>query len=374
MDLISVLHLIISLCAIGACVSVFVQQRWAHRQLAELHHHLIHEIKGVFTDWSTQVAARTERMFEQHEKALRNMTTEMSDRIASRSEELIDRFCREGIAKFDVYVNEEKAKLAQWIDRIESADLGAASIEMAETALNQYPSSRALLDLLVNRLQPLTESPDWQVRKHALERMNRSLRVFLDNCSADDWHYARSLLMKNIKEGNRFVQQLEAQRMNQLRKNVEQLESLLSEIGNQSGLSPEDIQALQEADEAIDKRWLDKDMVLKSRYEQAAQKIIRLLQAQHDSEDRAVTNYNLEAVQAIRDAHRTFQAHEYEFKQGRNLERLSSLLGGWDIGRLHISAQVYYQAVYSEIFSKLSADAKPHLTKLILNEKKKKVS
>lgn len=390
LDFRSVLLMIVSVCSIAISIVVLLKVKSALRRIAELTESTQTEIRGKMqkefeqhrqelseqmNQWFENAIKANKNLMEQHEAKFRNIALDMTDRITTHSKEQIDRYCLEALAKLDAYVNEEQEKLTQWIEQIRTFEGDSAiTIEMAETAMNQYPSSRVLFDLLIDQLKPLTQSNDWQIRKNALERMNRSIRVFLDNCSFDEWHYAQMLMKENIKAGNAFIRNLEEQRRNQLAANVATLETRLRQIKNKKTLSPEEIKTLQEADEAVDKRWLDKDEELKARYDLAAQEIVSLLQTQQELDEKTSISYNQKAVQAIREAHKLFQSSEGEYKQGRNLEKLSALLGGWESNRLHTSAQVYYQSVYSEIFSKLDPDAKPRLTELILKEQKKKVS
>lgn len=298
----------------------------------------------------------------------------ITESMIESSGQRIDLYGRQVVERLDAYLLEEQAKMRRWVRAIgERAVDAPRAIELAESGLNQFPSSREIFDALVGLLDPLTRSDNWTVRKGAIERMNRAIRIFLDNCAVEDWDGAHRLLEVNLKAGNTLVQAADAQRSGGLEAQLAKLEQKLEEVQAKPKLTDEDLEQLQLADESIDKRWLETRPMLKARYDRAAQALIRRLRASDGPEGDPQREYSLMAVRSIGQAYEWFGVHEKTVKKGLDLETLAERLGGWDTRYLSTPAQVYYQSVYSEIFSQLNPDVKPSFTELILRMPSKKV-
>ena len=100
------------------------------------------------------------------------------------------------------------------------------------------------------------------------------------------------------------------------------------------------------------------------KYQQVTAKLTADLMEKPSEEK--IKSYNLKAVESFRKAQNYFNNNETSVKKGQSLTEIINYLGGWDMQYLSPPAQIYYQNVYSDIFSKLDADIKPQMTERIL--------
>jgi hypothetical protein len=81
----------------------------------------------------------------------------------------------------------------------------------------------------------------------------------------------------------------------------------------------------------------------------------------------------LSAVDQFKLAQEKFSSNEAHYKQEMTCISYKDVRE-WDQTYLSRCPQLYFQNIYADIFSKLNPLAKPKMTKLMLNETKRKVS
>lgn len=276
------------------------------------------------------------------------------------------------LSQLNTYLQEEEEDIKKWVALVEeNKGEAATTIPIIESALNKYPSSRMLMNLFQEHISFLLTAENVVIRKHAIERYNRAARVFIDNCKATDWSYAKQVLEDALKLGNMYINETETKRVAKLKDTLNVLEQKIVKVGN-SSVTEGELLEIEKLDGQIDKKLLGNYPELLQRYQHISKKLLAYFSAEQTDEEKW-KQYNLRAVQAFKDAYQLFLANEKTYKKGININSILSNLGGWEAKYFYPSTQVYFQAVYSEIFAKLDPDVKPVFSSKMITEGKKEI-
>lgn len=271
---------------------------------------------------------------------------------------------------FKSFLKMDDDEIKRWLILAEeNANNPPLVIDCLESAINKYPNSRILVDTYQKIIDPLISSQNQLIRKNAIERNNRVLRVYLDNCTSDDWNHAYALMDKVLMQGNELMNEIVENSEDMNTKVLEEMEKILSQ---DKKLSDNDMQLLEKLDLSINIPLLEKNPSLRERYQIITNKLVALFN--NESNNKQIRDYNFKAINYIRDAYTAFYKHEKEFKKGDNLQTLVWHLGGWDFDKLLPSTQIYQQSVYSEIFAQLDPDAKVSMAKKMLDATSKEIN
>ncbi|MBB5175036.1 hypothetical protein [Texcoconibacillus texcoconensis] len=380
MDVILIVMQVILLIGVGALV---IHGQRMKKQLSKMkeYQELKAEMKKDLQEEGKQIATRLQQEIQYRFQMLTDeQKTEMSERQSAANQELqriggrvteeterrIEEKTQQLLDRFNVYIEEEEREINAWLTHVQQEDNRAKKVDILESAINKHPSSRKLVEGYIAAIQPLTQATNDRIRKSAIERMQRTLRVFLDHCQAEDFTYAFDQLDASLKLGNNYMNEVEGKRADHLNATLKKLESYMNKLDKNGSLSEADIEEIEKLDSALDRSFLAQDEAQKKRYEVISKKLMDYFTNQAPSEQEK-RSYNFKALQAIKQAHESFLSHEKEAKKGTNIQKYSRLLGGWDMDRFYPATQVYYQSVYSDIFSKLEAQVKPEFTKMIMN-------
>jgi hypothetical protein len=194
----------------------------------------------------------------------------------------------------------------------------------------------------------------------------------LDNCSAADFSYAKKELDHSLKLGNQYMNEVENKRLAIQKETLESLELKVEALQLSEDHTDAEVNAIEALDQKIDKSFIKQYPNLHTQYQDISKKLMKYF-APAEKEETVIKQYNLEAIESIKSAYSTFQSNERNYKQGINFQVLTEKLGGWESQYLDPSTQIYFQSVYSEIFSKLNPDVKPKFARGMLKEVKKDI-
>jgi hypothetical protein len=306
------------------------------------------------------------------EASLQEIAYKMMRSVMDEHFAQIEKYAVQALAKLEDALIQERALEKKWLKFINLQKDRTNKIELLESALNQIPSSKQIFDILRAELEPLTKTDNMATRKHALERLNRAIRIFIDNCSPEDWSDAHKLMADTLMNGNEFVSELQQKRLVICNEKVKQLELLINSYSTLEKLVDAQLDELQKADEQIDKQILSKNQELRQKYDALVKRLVQLIERKANDEA-DMKHYSVKMVQAIKIALDFMQKDKKHYKDEIELRRIATQLGGWDPKLMNVAAQVYYQSVYAEIFGNVKAELKAKFTEWILNEPKKRI-
>ncbi len=272
------------------------------------------------------------------------------------------------------HVNARDAEHDLWLERISRVkNEPQKAIEMVESALSQFPYSRSLFEVYLELLNPYLINQEQKIKKKTAEKLNRASRIFLDYCSVDNWNFAIEKHNEILKYGQEIMVEIYKERkasthtlLSKLEINVDQLEA-----GN--AVEDKVVERIESLESSIDKALIEREPQLLSTYKRLSKRLINYYSKDQQEDEVAIRNYNLKAVKQIKEAYDYFVQDEKAHRTGVNLSYFIARLSGWDTQYLKEETQIYFQAIYSEIFGKLNSSVKPNFTESMLNSNKKVV-
>ncbi|WP_456277582.1 hypothetical protein [Bacillus sp. AK128] len=271
------------------------------------------------------------------------------------------------VDKLHIYLNEEEEEIQYWIEKVTITESLNEKVQLLETAINKYPMISHFISSYRETLISLFQDSDDKMKKKIIEKLNHAARIHLDNCKPEDWLSAKAIKDETLRMGNQFMKEQENIFIKRTTHILNQLEVLVSENNTEIDLSK-----VEELDESIDQNILKHYPSLKNRYQLISTKLMEYINKEPSKE--GLKAYNKSAIQAFKRVHSKFNQFESTYKMGERLNELSNELGGWEHSLFTTPTQIYFQSVYSDIFAKLSPNAKPKLTELILDTSTKKVN
>ncbi|MCT6922155.1 MAG: hypothetical protein M3Z34_08785 [Staphylococcus epidermidis] len=255
------------------------------------------------------------------------------------------------------YVNFDEFQQNEWSQLIHSQTNQRIKLQYLESALNKFPNNRQFFEEYLQLIKEILENATPQAKQTIIEKLNHASRIFFDNCKAEDANYAQKSKDDAIRLGHEFMKEMDQAQEKQLSNMIKRLEELVVSSKNNVG-------EIEKIDININKAILKNYPNLLQKYQQVTAKLTADLMEKPSEEK--IKSYNLKAVESFRKAQTYFNNNEAAVKKGQSLTEVINYLGGWDLQYLSPPAQIYYQNVYSDIFSKLDADIKPQMTERIL--------
>lgn len=265
------------------------------------------------------------------------------------------------------YLIQEDEEIKEWTKLIAGENNTATAIYKLETALNKFPSCLELIQLFADRITPLLLSTDSNVQKRAIERYNRATRIFLDNCAPQHWEEAKEMYEDALTLGNLFMKE----QVQGFEETAERAIRELEEIVKSDILDVQQMKRVEELDKQLSKEVLKSFNKLNTRYQTVTQKLFKQITPEADNV--VVEDYNLRALEEFKKASNLFNSDMQFYKTRAGLKELAYLLGAWDQKHLTPAIQIYFQSVYSDVFSKLEPIDKPLMTELMLKAEKEPV-
>ncbi|KMY51033.1 hypothetical protein [Peribacillus loiseleuriae] len=333
-------------------------------EISKFSEELEQHTKQLFTDNIISQKSSFNDLLVKYQSEFKSIERNIMQNIVER----LDETQEEITSKLDFYINEELNEIDKWIHAIKKyKNSPAKCVAMLESALNKYPSSKHLMNLYKENILFLIDSKSPVIKRQAIERYNRTTRVYLDNCRVEDWEFAEEIKNHSLKLGNQYMNDIESKRLSKIKETIEELQIKVSKLTYRKNLTDEEINEIEQLDNQVDKAFIANYPDLNDRYNEVSKMLIQYFSTVENDESR-IKEYNLNAIDSIQIAYNDFQNNDKSYKKGENIHKLVSKLGGWDSKYLYSSTQIYFQSAYSEIFSKLDLNVKPTFTEKMVNE------
>lgn len=305
-----------------------------------------------------------QQSFQAYSNSSKEQFTGLSNSLANKLSQNNKELKQKITLSLNSYLIQEDKEVEEWTKLVNEETNTTAAIHKLETALNKLPGCLELMKLFADRITPLLLSADSKVQKRAIERYNRAARIFLDNCAPQYWEEAKEMYEDALTLGNLYMKE----RVQGFEETAERVIRELEEIVEHDILDAEQMNRVEELDKQLSKEVLKSFDKLNTRYHKATQKLFKQITPEADNV--VVEDYNFRALEEFKKASNFFNSDMSFYKTGAGLKKLANLLGAWDHNQLNPATQIYFQSVYSDVFSKLEPADKPIMTELILKAEK----
>lgn len=262
------------------------------------------------------------------------------------------------------YLAYDQLRQNEWKQLIENQRNQRTKLQYLESALNKFPDHRYFFEEYMELLKDTLTNATDRAKPTIIEKMNHTSRIFFDHCRAEDAYFAQQEKDETIRLGHVFMEEFNLKQERNLKTQVDKLNQFVLN-------SKENMYEIEKLDESINKGALKKYPKLLQRYQIITKKLAAEIMEKPSEEK--IQTYNLKAVEAFKRAHEYFKNNESSVKTGATLPKVIKELGGWKLQYLTQPTQIYYQNIYSEIFSKLDANIKPEMTERILKAPTKEI-
>ena len=265
---------------------------------------------------------------------------------------------------------------------IDSGDLNSA-LMIGRNMVNKSPDNSDLLDSYLNLLFDLAEKlPIIDERKSFLNQANLAIAFFSENVCLNDG------VIQKINEYNAHINSLNDQILSEINQRNDQAikeievnnRNLISQLRRAKekiyGINKQNdldqlLTEISDIDEKIEHDYLTNEQ--KSHYEQISKECTSLISdAMREIERVKNVDYNKKAVVAFNSAFEKFKNNESTYKNQTQLYTLvSQSLFAYDASRLFNETLIYYNHIYSYIFSKLDDNGKFALTRFSIECERK---
>lgn len=264
------------------------------------------------------------------------------------------------LALFEKFINE---------NRISEAIL------VGQNMLNKSPGDKAIFDAYFSFLCKLSETlPALEERKQFVDQANVALAFFMENANLDETTVEEIIVyqhrieklqqdINSILETKRLAEEEKIQREND--SNLKRLFALKDKLLGAKAKDEFDstLKEIGEVDLLIDKASMNADQ--NTAYDTLTREHTEIVSSKmRELEYKDNVAYNKKAANAYAQAFKEFTGHEDKYKNQTQLFSLASTtLFAFDASRLFNETLIYYNHVYSYIFSKLDDDGKLALTR-----------
>lgn len=310
-----------------------------------------------FGELSKKLNETSVEHFQQMVDNQKNTNNEILIQMSQKLDERVKLISEQLKGDLHKYVNYDEIQQNEWLNLIQSQTNQRTKIQFIESAMNKFPSNRQFFEEYLQLLKVTLGNATPIAKQRIIEKMNHSSRIFFDNCTVDDANFAQQTKDYVIRLGHDFMKEFDRAQEKELSLLINKLEELV-------GSSKTNLVVIENLDTEINKAILKNYPSLYQKYQQITTKLTTSLMEKPSEEK--IKSYNLRAVESFRKAQNYFINNESSIKKGQNLEEIIKYLGGWDLQYLSSPTQIYYQNVYSDIFSKLDANIKPQMTERIL--------
>jgi len=272
-----------------------------------------------------------------------------------------------------------------WEDAVERESDEEAKLELLESAAERFPSQVKLFKLIREILDPLAnDSDNLLIRREALIRLRKHANNFSENCSIENFNYARNFKNEVIVSIESVVKKIDELRETNLSKLLNELEEKIKKIkknSDKNGL----LEEVEKIDSLIDQNVIVNFPELKNRYEKISKNLIQVL---GDEESDVKSNLKELNEKALLDAKKIVKLIEnhsdgnfkdkwlgpdqpVNYNEKLHLSNLTKLLSNKDKNKLLPSTANYLRMIEAEVFNKLSSDGKILFTELMIEEEYK---
>jgi hypothetical protein len=248
---------------------------------------------------------------------------------------------------------------------------------------NRYPSNREVFNSYFDFLLFLAENlPSLSEKKDFAGQAGTALAFFSENAEVDaevvnsiSEHQQRLASVYSVIQAQKQEEQEKYNSAVNSENNscLKQLISLKDKLHLANSQTEFDAILLEvgKIDTKIDKSAFDEKQA--ALYDRLTKEHTGLISDKmHELEYRKNTEYNKKAAEAYSEAFKHFNADEYRYKNQTQLFELASKsLFAYDASRLFNETLIYYNHVYTYIFSKLDDDGKFNLTRFSIECEKK---
>lgn len=314
-------------------------------------------IPNQFNKLSEEFDKTSVKHFQQMVENQKKSNEELSNHVMLTLNETKNIISKQLKEDLHTYVEYDELQQKEWMVLIKSQTNQRVKLQYIESALNKFPSNRQFFEGYMELLKATLVHATPKAKKTIIEKMNHVSRIFFDNCKAEDAPYAQKSKDETIRLGHDFMKEIDQAQEKQLANMINKLEQL-------AVASKANIVEIENLDTQINKGLLKNYPNLMQKYQRITAKLATDLMEKPSEEK--IKTYNLTAVESFRKAQNYYKNNEASIKKGVNLTQIIHYLGGWDMQYLSPPAQIYYQNVYSDIFSKLDPEIKPQMTEQIL--------
>ena len=249
------------------------------------------------------------------------------------------------------------------------------AIMVGQNMINKAPGDKSSFELYFSFLCKLAETlPSLDERIQFFDQANVLLSFHIENAKLDEGtidevnaHQSRLDAIRVSIQSEQEARQ-KAEEENTHRNNDNQLKKLYAlKDALVSAATKEDfdkiLKEIRDTDLLIDKSSLNEKQ--NEAYDDLAQENTEIMsEKMREFEHNERVGYNKEAAESFRKAFKTFEGNEEKYKNQTQLFSLASTtLFAYDAAKLFNETLIYYNHVYSYIFSKLDDDGKFALTK-----------
>lgn len=268
----------------------------------------------------------------------------------------------------NVEINKSNKEIENWLQYVKSLDQPQDQLRALESSINKYPFSKKLIQKYIEILSPRLHHTNNLAYKNMLERFNSIARVFLDNCSVEDYDYAKNLYETTVNLGRQFMEENYEKRKNIVSEQLTMIENLVEQIKQSQPYEKESLMnKLENQEQSLDKNFIQKVGFLKRRYHNLTKEIIQLFEEESEQEV-DIKAYNLRVVNELKRLEEKLELYPEKLKDHHVIE-VTRQLGRLNTALFTAEVNLYYQTIYNEFFIKLSRSQRAMFTEQVLQEK-----
>ncbi len=249
------------------------------------------------------------------------------------------------------------------------------ALMIGQNMLNKAPGERESFESYFSFLCNLAERlPSLDDRVQFFDQANAVLSFFVENTELDEEMIEEikkyqdrlemiGMAIKAEQEKKKADEEKENRRKNDAHlKKLYGLKDILLGAETKEDFD-KTLKEIRDVDLLIDKSMLNKKQ--NDAYDDLAKENTEIMsEKMRELEHKERVNYNKDAAEAFREAFKAFQSNENKYKDQTQLFSLASTtLFAYDAAKMFNETLIYYNHVYSYIFSKLDDDGKLALTR-----------
>ena len=289
----------------------------------------------------------------------------------------------ERIEKSNRYSNSENAKpttqnpetdrTSQFINYIEKAP-DDRKYYIARHCFNRLPASYELLSLLWKfHKETQSESMPTILQRDMIQDMSAAIATYRQACNIEDIERSNSISEELEQLSSEVLERLQSEGRELIKRQLFRLQELTGVLSDDPD-NKEILRELEKLDNSLNKELIESIPELLADYRQTSDMLVSIFTQKDDDQEiieKKEQAYNLKAIKNHKKALERLEADKSNIKHGTGLEKIVSLIGGWDNRYLLPSTISYTNTIYGTIFSKLKKEAQLSITELMVHEKKK---
>jgi len=254
-------------------------------------------------------------------------------------------------------------------------------ITVAQHAFDRLPSSFVLLEKLwALQEEALKMSVPALLKREIVKNMDGAVRLYRRACDVEDIGKADGILAKMGDASVPVAEELRKEEVAFLKMQVKKMSDKVEALKKDRPNSARLLRELERIDSSIDKDRLESLADVKKEYDRVSAHLVETISASDESQTAkhgaAVTQYNLRAIEAHKEAMHLFEEDvrmwkTKDFSTGKGLSEIVDLVGGWDPQYLLPATMSYTNTVFGMMFSKLKDKTQFVMTKAMIEEPRK---